>query len=77
MPETGNYHLHLVDVAEFDGFFVTDRSAWLNNGGYSLVVRDFDTVGERKEGIGSHHGPFEFELERFCLFDGLFQRVYP
>lgn len=62
MTYSGEEHGESEAVGGFDDFRVALRTSGLNNGRGSGFGDFFDTVGERKEGIGCGYGSVQRQL---------------
>lgn len=76
MAEARHGHSHAVLVAICHGIIVADGAAGLHHGVNTGLVRDFNTVGEGKEGIRCHNCAAEVETEAARLVNGLAQGVH-
>src|SRR6218665_3017133 len=77
MTEAGERHPHIVRVAKIYGLLIFHGAPRLNYRFNALLVCNLHTVGEGKEGVGSHHGALQREAEFFCLFNGFSEWAHP
>src|SRR5690606_30989788 len=67
VAHTGKHHRHAVLVGGGDHFLVADRAARLDHAGDAVGGGVVDTVAEREEGVGGHHGILHFQARMLGL----------
>ena len=59
VPDSGEKHGDPEAVGSVNHFLVADRASRLNDRGDAVLCDFLESVGEREEGIGTDHGPFQ------------------